>query len=333
MRIKLRVITFTKNIFMQKPSVIFMGTPDFAVAPLKAILENGNEIKAVVTVSDKPSGRGQKVHKSAVKRFAEENNIKTLQPLKLKDPHFLAELKSLDADIFVVIAFRMLPREVWQMPKLGTFNIHGSLLPNYRGAAPINWAIMNGEEKTGVTSFFIDEEIDSGKMIDFIETPISEVDSAGTLHDKLMQNAATLAVNTVNAIAEGIVIPKKQVLTGIEKAAPKIFKADCEINWNESAQNIYNFVRGLSPYPVAWTPIFEEEKRIGQMRIYKSAILNETHSEKLGKVIFKDGKMLISIVGGFLEILEIQWPNKRKMDMKSFLNGFRVLTNLSVLGR
>ena len=318
---------------MQKPSVIFMGTPEFAVAPLKAILENGNQIKAVVTVADKPSGRGQKVHKSAVKRFAEENNIKTLQPIKLKDPDFLAELKKLDADVFVVIAFRMLPKEVWQMPKMGTFNIHGSLLPNYRGAAPINWAIINGEEKSGVTSFFIDEEIDSGKMIDFIEISISETDNAGTLHDKLMQQAARLAVKTINAIAEGNVIPKKQELTGNEKAAPKIYKPNCEINWNESSKNIYNFVRGLSPYPVAWSPIYEDEKNIGQMRIYKSAILKETHAEKTGKVIFKEGKMFVSIVGGFLEILEIQWPNKRKMDIKSFLNGFRVRENLSVLGQ
>jgi len=316
---------------MQKPSVIYMGTPHFAVHPLKAILENGNEIKAVVTVADKPKGRGQKMHKSAVKLFAMEHNLPVLQPTKLKDPDFLAELKKLNADIFVVIAFRMLPQEVWQLPKMGTFNIHGSLLPNYRGAAPINWAIINGEEKTGVTSFFINEEIDAGKTIDFIETKILETDNAGSLHDKLMETAAALAVKTINAVADGTAHPKIQTLSGKEKPAPKIFKPDCEINWADSANNIYNFIRGLSPYPVAWSPIFEDEKEIGQMRIFKALLIEENHEEKLGRLFFIDGKMQISVQNGFLQILEIQWPNKRKMDVKSFLNGFRASENLSVI--
>ncbi len=316
---------------MQKPSVVFMGTPQFAVAPLKAILENGNEIKAVVTVADKPKGRGQKVHKSDVKRFAEEHNLKTLQPIKLKDPQFIAELKNLNADIFVVIAFRMLPKEVWQLPKMGTFNIHGSLLPNYRGAAPINWALINGERKTGVTSFFINEKIDVGSMIDFIEIPISEIDNAGTLHDKLMGSAAILSVKTINAVAEGNIQPKKQLLKGNEKPAPKIFKPNCQIKWSDSPKNIYNFIRGLSPYPVAWTPIFENGNEIGQLRIYEAAILDDRHSLESGKVIFKEGKMLISLVRGYLQILEIQWPNKRKMDVKSFLNGFQMREKLSVI--
>ncbi|MCT4622077.1 MAG: formyltransferase family protein, partial [Schleiferiaceae bacterium] len=176
---------------MKKPSVVYMGTPDFAVEPLKAIVENGYDVKGVITVADKPSGRGQKMRKSPVKVFAEENNLNILQPLKLKDPVFLEQLSALKADIFVVIAFRMLPREVWQMPELGTFNIHGSLLPNYRGAAPINWALINGEQKTGVTSFFINEEIDSGSLISNIEVDIADEDNAGTLHDKLMHSASS----------------------------------------------------------------------------------------------------------------------------------------------
>ena len=317
---------------MTKPSIIYMGTPDFAVAPLDALVKNNFNVKAVVTVADKPSGRGQQLRMSAVKQYALDHSIKVLQPLKLKSTEFLEELKELNADLFIVIAFRMLPKEVWQMPKLGTFNIHGSLLPNYRGAAPINWAIINGDKKTGVTSFFINEEIDSGKMIDSIEVDIEDSDDAGTLHDNLMNAASKLVVHTAEIIAKGNLQLKKQVLTGNENPAPKIFKGDCEINWSEPINKVNNFIRGLSPYPVAWSLLFQDGKKIGQLRIYKATVLSTVKNKAHGKVVFENGTIQLILSTGILQIDELQWPGKKKMDVKSFLNGFRAQENLSVLG-
>lgn len=309
-----------------------MGTPDFAVEPLKAIVENGYDVKGVITVADKPSGRGQKMRKSPVKVFAEENDLNILQPLKLKDPDFLEQLSALKADIFVVIAFRMLPREVWQMPELGTFNIHGSLLPNYRGAAPINWALINGEQKTGVTSFFINEEIDSGSLISNIEVDIADEDNAGTLHDKLMHSASRLVLETLDLISQGNANETKQILDGEEKAAPKIYKEDCLIDWNKPGAEIHNFIRGLSPYPVAWSKLRTESKELGQLRIYKAQFLSDVKDVEFGKVQITKSSMFIGLKDGTLELQEIQWPGKRKMDVKSFLNGFKFEGNLSVLG-
>jgi len=317
---------------MTKPSIVYMGTPDFAVAPLKALVENNFDVKAVVTVADKPSGRGQQMRMSAVKQYASEHNIRVIQPLKLKSPEFLEELKNLNADLFIVIAFRMLPKEVWQMPKLGTFNIHGSLLPNYRGAAPINWAIMNGDKKTGVTAFFINEEIDSGKMIDSIEVAIEDSDDAGALHDKLMNAASNLVVQTARNIGDGKLKLKQQVLTGKENPAPKIFKNDCEINWSQPIEKNYNFIRGLSPYPVAWSSLYQDGKKIGQLRIYKTSIVSTESNKEHGKVVFGNGTIQLILSTGILQIDELQWPGKKKMDVKSFLNGFRTQENLSVIG-
>ncbi len=310
-----------------------MGTPDFAVAPLNALIKNGFNVKAVVTVADKPSGRGQQLRTSAVKQFALENSIKVLQPLKLKSPEFLEELKNLNADLFIVIAFRMLPKEVWQMPTLGTFNIHGSLLPNYRGAAPINWAIINGDIKTGVTSFFINEEIDSGKMIDSISVNISNEDSAGSLHDKLMKAASELVIQTTELISKGNLSVKSQELIGKEKPAPKIFKGDCEIDWSKPINEVYNLIRGLSPYPVAWSHLYKENSKIGQLRIYTTSVVSTKSNKNHGKVVFENGGIYIILASGILQIDELQWPGKKKMDVKSFLNGFRSQENLSIVAQ
>lgn len=317
---------------MNNPSIIYMGTPDFAVAPLKALVENGYTVKAVVTVADKPAGRGQKLRMSAVKQYAVSQGINVLQPLKLKSEEFLNALKSLNADLFIVIAFRMLPKEVWKMPRLGTFNIHGSLLPNYRGAAPINWAIINGETKTGVTSFFINEEIDSGKIIDSLSVEINKDDNAGTLHDKLMHLAAELVIQTTELIANGNVELKTQTLTGNEKPAPKIFKGDCEIDWSRPIQDILNFVRGLSPYPVAWTPVFEDGKDKGQMRILQMTVVHENKNDEHGILVIRDNSFQIDLAQGTFQIDFLQWPGKKKMDAKSFINGFRAEGKLSVSG-
>lgn len=317
---------------MPRPSIIYMGTPDFAVAPLNALIENEFEVKAVVTVADKPSGRGQQLRMSAVKQYALQKNIKVLQPLKLKSHEFLSELENLNADLFIVIAFRMLPKEVWQMPKLGTFNIHGSLLPNYRGAAPINWAIINGDIQTGVTSFFINEEIDSGKMIDAIAVDIADDDSAGSLHDKLMDAASLLVIKTTKIISEGNLILKSQKLSGTEKPAPKIFKADCEIDWSQPIADIYNFIRGLSPYPVAWSNLYQGGSKMGKLRIFKTTVQSIEPNREHGKVMFENGGIQIILSTGILQIDELQWPGKKKMDVKSFLNGFRTQENLHILG-
>lgn len=317
---------------MSKPSILYMGTPDFAVAPLHALIENDFNVKAVVTVADKPSGRGQQLRMSAVKQYAMQKGIQVLQPLKLKSQDFLDELESINADLFIVIAFRMLPKEVWQMPKLGTFNIHGSLLPNYRGAAPINWAIINGDKHTGVTSFFINEEIDSGKMIDAISVDISDDDCAGSLHDKLMNAASVLAIKTTKLISEGNVVLKSQELRGTEKPAPKIFKADCQINWSKPIHDIYNFIRGMSPYPVAWSNLYMDDSKIGQLRVFKSTIQSTEANAEHGKVVFENGGIQIILSTGILQIDELQWPGKKKMDVKSFLNGFRTQENLRIVG-
>lgn len=317
---------------MSKPSIIYMGTPDFAVAPLNALIENGFDVKAVVTVADKPSGRGQQMRMSAVKEYALHKNIKVLQPLKLKSQEFLNDLENLNADLFIVIAFRMLPKEVWQLPKLGTFNIHGSLLPNYRGAAPINWAIINGDKQTGVTSFFINEEIDSGKMIDANSVDIEDDDSAGSLHDKLMDAASELVIKTTELISGGNVVLKSQELSGREKPAPKIFKADCKIDWSKPIQDTYNFIRGLSPYPVAWSNLYQEDSKIGQLRVFKTSIQSSEPNPEHGKVVFENGGIQIILSTGILQIDELQWPGKKKMDVKSFLNGFRTQENLRIVG-
>lgn len=232
--------------------IVFMGTPDFAVASLNALVQNGFEIAAVVTAPDRPAGRGQKLKVSAVKEYALNHGLLILQPQSLKDPEFISSLNSLNADLQIVVAFRMLPKEVWSLPKLGTFNLHASLLPDYRGAAPINWAIINGEKETGVTTFFIDEEIDTGNIILQEKITIESSETAGQLHDRLMKLGAQLVVHTAKAISEGNLTTISQKDVKSVKMAPKLFRETCKLDWNRAAQEIYNKIRGLSPYPAAW---------------------------------------------------------------------------------
>jgi len=302
--------------------IIFMGTPDFAVASLKALIEAGEEVVAVVTGPDKPAGRGQKLHESAVKKFAVSQNIPVLQPVKLRDPEFLAELKSFNADLQVVVAFRMLPELVWNMPEKGTINVHASLLPNYRGAAPINHAIINGEKKSGVTTFLLQHEIDTGNILFSTEVEILDNDNAGDLHDKLMLAGAELLIRTVNAIKKNDIhpIPQDSIDTENLKHAPKIFKEDCLINWENDSVKIYNLIRGLSPYPTAFTHI---DGKV--LKIYESEIIIEKHDLKPGTYI-SDGKneLKFATKDGFLKLLEIQIEGKKRMSVSDFLRGYRL---------
>ena len=302
--------------------IIFMGTPDFAVASLKALIEAGEEVVAVVTGPDKPAGRGQKLHESAVKKFAVSQNIPVLQPVKLRDPEFLAELKSFKADLQVVVAFRMLPELVWNMPEKGTINVHASLLPNYRGAAPINHAIINGEKKSGVTTFLLQHEIDTGNILFSTEVEILDNDNAGDLRDKLMLAGAELLIRTVNAIKKNDIhpIPQDSIDTESLKHAPKIFKEDCLINWENDTVKIYNLIRGLSPYPTAFTHI---DGKV--LKIYESEIMIEKHDLKPGTYI-SDGKneLKFATKDGFLKLLEIQIEGKKRMSVSDFLRGYRL---------
>lgn len=302
--------------------IIFMGTPDFAVASLKALIEAGEEVVAVVTGPDKPAGRGQKLHESAVKKFAVSQNIPVLQPVKLRDPEFLAKLKSFNADLQVVVAFRMLPELVWNMPEKGTINVHASLLPNYRGAAPINHAIINGEKKSGVTTFLLQHEIDTGNILFSTEVEILDNDNAGDLHDKLMLAGAELLIRTVNAIKKNDIhpIPQDSIDTENLKHAPKIFKEDCLINWENDSVKIYNLIRGLSPYPTAFTHI---DGKV--LKIYESEIIIEKHDLKPGTYI-SDGKneLKFATKDGFLKLLEIQIEGKKRMSVSDFLRGYRL---------
>ncbi len=308
-------------------SIVFMGTPDFAVSSLKAIKEAGICIKGVITAPDKPAGRGKKIQTSAVKKYAIENNIEpVLQPTNLKDPEFNEELKKLGADLFVVVAFRMLPESVWSMPKSGTINLHASLLPNYRGAAPINWAVINGDKKTGVTTFFIEKEIDTGKIIRQETVPIEPEENAGSLHDKLMEVGAKVLVDTINCIDQGYyeavsqdVLIKKEL-----KNAPKIFKDDCKIDWNKPVSEVYNLIRGLSPYPAAWTEIKGEEAKPINLKIFEASVENAVPEEAPGTLLFEEGPSFkISCTDGYIKILSLQQAGKKRMEAESFLRGFQ----------
>lgn len=305
-------------------SIVFMGTPGFAVGPLKYLVDGGYNVKAVVTVADKPAGRGRKILCSEVKKFALENNIPVLQPEKLKSDEFLSELKELNADLFIVVAFRMLPKLVWEMPRLGTFNLHASLLPNYRGAAPINYAIINGETKTGVTTFFINEEIDTGKVILQEECEILPEDNVGSLHDKLMEIGSNLVAKTVDRIANDEIATKSQdsMIQENLKSAPKLNKEYCRIDWNKSGTEIHNHIRGLSPYPAAWF-MFSEEKS-SSCKVYATSFASESHNLNNGSLV-TDNKsyMKIAIKEGFLYLEDLQLSGKKRMDVKSLLNGYK----------
>ncbi len=299
--------------------IIFMGTPDFAVASLRALVENQQNVVAVVTAPDKPSGRGLLMNETPVKKYAIAQGIPVLQPEKLKNPQFLEALRAYEADLQVVVAFRMLPEIVWNMPRLGTFNLHGSLLPQYRGAAPINWAIINGDTETGVTTFFIRQEIDTGNIIYKEKIDILPEDNAGTVHDKLMNLGAELVVKTVNAIEIGDYPQIPQVMDEPLKAAPKIFKETCQINWQLEAEKIHNFVRGLSPYPAAWTLLNDKV-----CKIYKTEIV-EKHESASDATTSTDGKtyLLFKTSDKWLSIKELQMEGKKKMGIEEFLRGYR----------
>lgn len=308
--------------------IVFMGTPDFAVASLKALVNGGYNVVGVITAPDKPAGRGNKLTEPAVKKYAVENNLKVLQPEKLKNLEFLAELEILKADLQVVVAFRMLPEVVWNRPPLGTFNLHGSLLPQYRGAAPLNWAVMNGETKTGVTTFLLDHEIDAGKIIFKRETPIGVNETVGEVHDRLMETGAQLVIETVDAIAEGNIqpIPQDDLIENFEiKHAPKIFKEDCKIDWEKDAVSIRNLIRGLSPYPAAWTNMVH--KTTGNEIQAKLFFAQKVVSEKTAEpgTIGTDGKTFLNVAcqNGWLQITDLQIAGKKRMKTEEFLRGFQ----------
>jgi methionyl-tRNA formyltransferase len=300
--------------------IVFMGTPQFAATILKHLVVTNFKVVGVVTAADKPAGRGLKLTESEVKKYAHSENITILQPTNLKNEDFLATLKNLQADLFIIVAFRMLPKEVWSMPKLGTFNLHASLLPDYRGAAPIHWAIINGETKTGVTTFFIDDKIDTGEIILQQEIEISDDETVGTLHDKLMNLGANLVAKTVDYIENQLVKTIKQ--PNIEKnAAPKLTPENTKIDWTETLDNVYNKIRGLNPFPAAWTNIQMNGEEISA-KIYVVKKEKITHSLNYGTIISNKTSLKVAVKNGFIHILEMKISGKRQMDTKSLLNGF-----------
>lgn len=315
---------------MRKLRIVFMGTPDFAVHTLKSIVEAGYEVAGVITAPDKPAGRGRKLHESAVKKYAAEQGLKVLQPTNLKSEEFLKDLKDLNANLQVVVAFRMLPAVVWKMPELGTFNLHASLLPQYRGAAPINWAIMNGETETGVSTFFIDEKIDTGEMIFQEKVHIDPSENAGSLHDKLMHTGGQLVLKTLAAIEAGSVDTVSQKEAGELRSAHKLTKENTRIDWQWPIDEIYNFIRGLSPYPSAWTTLQNGSDEL-MMKIYETEKEKADHDLEAGSLSEEDKNVKIAVPGGFIILKEIQLPGKRKMPVKDLLNGYKFLPNAKVL--
>ncbi len=311
---------------MEKLRIVFMGTPEFAVGILDTILQNKYEVVGVITAADKPAGRGQKIKYSAVKEYALANELPLLQPTNLKDESFLAELKALNANLQIVVAFRMLPKVVWEMPSLGTFNLHASLLPNYRGAAPINWAVINGETKTGVTTFFIDDKIDTGAIILNAETAIGESESAGELHDRLMQLGSETVIQTLALLEKGNVSTTIQQDTAEIKTAYKLNKENCKIDWTKPASDIHNLIRGLSPYPAAWC-FFGDKGEEWNVKIYEASILNESHSLAIGQLVCTKKEMKIAVQDGFIQIQSLQFPGKKKMATSELLNGVQFTEN------
>jgi len=314
--------------FFRKTRIVYMGTPEFAVAPLKALLEKNYKVVGVVTVADKPSGRGQKVNESAVKKFAVEQGIPVLQPVKLKDPEFLAQLKALKADLFVVVAFRMLPEEVWGMPKLGTFNLHAALLPQYRGAAPINWAVINGETRTGATTFMIDKDIDTGGIILRQSLLVNDTDTAGDVHDNLMSIGSDMVVQTVQGIIEHNVDTRVQrsFIQGSEvlKKAPKLTRELCHIDWSDTTKQVYNLIRGLSPYPTAFTEVVKDGGSPVQLKIFSAEKVENPTGAAPGTIL-SDGKSYLNIAtaDGAIALKDVQIAGKKRMEIKAFLAGFR----------
>jgi len=316
--------------------IIFMGTPEFAVPSLSLLYKNGYEIVGVITAVDKLAGRGKKLSESAVKKFAIQNGFPLLQPENLKDPDFIQQLENLNADLQIVVAFRMLPEIVWKMPRLGTFNLHASLLPQYRGAAPINWAIINGESESGLTTFFLDKQIDTGEIIFNEKILIRPDETLGELHDEMMIKGAELALKTTKAIQEGKVKLRKQNLFLSNEAeikpAPKIHKTDCKINWNNDSLSIYNLVRGLCPYPAAFSEFVssDDNKKI-IFKIFKVSVEENNHELPSGTILTDNKSFLkIAINDGFIYIIELQLSGKKKMNISDFLRGFKIPENWKV---
>ncbi|NND15877.1 MAG: methionyl-tRNA formyltransferase [Eudoraea sp.] len=308
---------------MRSLRIVFMGTPEFALASLARLLQSQHRIVGVITSPDKPAGRGRKMRYSAVKEFTMANELPLLQPVKLKDPEFIQELKSLEADLFVVVAFRMLPEIVWAMPSMGTINLHASLLPDYRGAAPINWSIINGELETGVTTFFINELIDTGAILLQERTLIAPEDSAGDLHDKLMILGAHVLKKTVDMVASGEAEAVPQDDAAMQHKAPKLTPDNCRIDWKSSAKAVYDHIRGLSPYPGAWCEMLNGDVVL-HLKIYQSTYQIDTHSLASGTLI-KEGKELkVAVPDGFISLLEIQLPGKRKLAIEQLIHGLRL---------
>ncbi|WP_299583283.1 methionyl-tRNA formyltransferase [uncultured Sunxiuqinia sp.] len=310
--------------------IVFMGTPDFAVASLAALVENGYQVVGVITAPDKPAGRGRRLQESAVKKYASEKGLRLLQPEKLKNPAFIEELESLKADLQVVVAFRMLPEVVWRMPRLGTFNLHGSLLPQYRGAAPLNWAVINGEKETGVTTFLLSHEIDTGAILFHEKTPIQENDTVGDIHDRLMGIGAQLVVKTVDALGEGnySAIAQDKIQTTKLKPAPKIFKEDCRINWSQEGEQIRNLIRGLSPYPAAWTELLDEKGQPLTLKIFFAEL--EKADKLIPGTIESDEKTYLKIASAdsWLHITDLQLSGKKRMKTEDFLRGYHGINKL-----
>lgn len=315
---------------MEKLRIVFMGTPEFAVGILDTIYKNNYEIVGVITAADKPAGRGQKIKYSAVKEYALEHNLRLLQPTNLKDEAFLEELRSLNANLQIVVAFRMLPEVVWKMPKLGTFNLHASLLPEYRGAAPINWAIINGETKTGVTTFFIDDKIDTGAMILSDELTIGENESAGELHDRLMVLGSGTVLKTLTLIENGNVTTTIQPTNDDIKTAYKLNKENCKIDFSKNGSEIHNLVRGLSPYPAAWCFI-KDNNQEWNVKIYETSFEKEGHQLETGSVISTKKELKIAVKDGYLFIHSLQFPGKKRMLTHELLNGITFSENTIAL--
>ena len=308
--------------------IVFLGTPEFAVESLEAILAHGYNVVGVVTMPDKPAGRGHKMFQSPVKLCALEHGLKVMQPVRLKDPEFVSELRSLNADLFIVIAFRMLPEVVWSMPPLGTFNLHASLLPRYRGAAPINRAVMNGDTETGVTTFFLKHEIDTGDIISQERIDILPTDNVGDVHDRLMHLGAQLTVKTIADIIDGSLtpIPQDRLIGDTEPTpAPKIFKEDCEIHWSDPADKIHNLVRGLSPYPGAWSTLISDDTEQGAVKIFETRIADGVSPLAPGEISVGGDTMLVGTATSPLQILSLQAPGKRRVPVADYLRGARLV--------
>jgi methionyl-tRNA formyltransferase len=314
---------------MRDIHIVFMGTPDFAVTILKNLIANKHAIVGVITVPDKPAGRGRKMHQSAVKEYALSQGLTILQPQNLKNEDFQKELKQLNANLQIVVAFRMLPKAVWKMPTYGTFNLHASLLPEYRGAAPIHWAIINGETKTGVTTFFIDDKIDTGEIVLQKEIEIDTDEIVGTLHDKLMHLGAELVNETVALIKNDAVTTYKQPELE-EKSASKLNPDNCKIDWTASLNDIYNKIRGLNPFPTAWTSIYNNEEEI-TAKIYAVKKEVAEHQKKAGEIICSKKELKVAVQNGYLIIEEMKLAGKKKMDIKSLLNGYVFTENAKMM--